>query len=243
MRLGVAAGFFSLISIFKLAPLFASEIEFLINRFEKALNNPENPSLQSPFLGQEATSLESRYKAFLKKYPDARWHVSLAKPLSDGRSTLNVFVVGSRNIGGNNFRLEAKQRLSFINRGDALKVEELIADESILRTSDNEIPISLLIPDSVLTGSKYDIDIVLDKPLGDAMLAGGLITLNSDHVRNQTMPAIELAPMAGGGIFKSVQAPLKPGVQIWAAFLAHPDGLVSIIKRVRVVDDQAKLIP
>ncbi len=51
-----------------------------------------------------------------------------------------------------------------------------------------------------------------------------------------------LSPMGGGGLFKSVKAPLNEGVQTWAALLAHPDGLISVTKKVRVVSDESDLI-
>ena len=48
-------------------------------------------------------------------------------------------------------------------------------------------------------------------------------------------PDLPLAPQAGGGLFKSVQAPQQPGSQTWAVMLVHPDGVVTATKRVRVV--------
>jgi hypothetical protein len=40
-----------------------------------------------------------------------------------------------------------------------------------------------------------------------------------------------------------VQAPLTPGSQTWAVLLVHPQGLLSVSKRVRVVADKAQLRP
>ena len=44
-------------------------------------------------------------------------------------------------------------------------------------------------------------------------------------------------------LFKSVKAPLNPGVQNLAAVLAHPEGLISIRKLVRVVSNQSDIKP
>jgi hypothetical protein len=44
-------------------------------------------------------------------------------------------------------------------------------------------------------------------------------------------------------LFKTVRAPLTPGNQTWAVLLVHPKGIVTATKRVRVVADQAGLIP
>ena len=99
----------------------------------------------------------------------------------------------------------------------------------------------LEIPDAVLTGSRYDVDVIFDQPLGPAIVAGGLIPLTPQEVENQTRPNLRLEPMGGGGLFKTVQAPQTPGSQFWAAMLVHPDGVVTVTKRVRVVGSEQEL--
>jgi len=56
-------------------------------------------------------------------------------------------------------------------------------------------------------------------------------------------PTLQLGALGGGGLFKTVQAPLTPGDQTWAVLLVHPKGIVTATKRVRVVADQAGLNP
>ena len=87
----------------------------------------------------------------------------------------------------------------------------------------------------MLTGSRYDIDLIVEEPLGQAMVSAGLVDLTQKQVQEQMRPNVPLAPMAGGGLFKSVQAPQTPGSQTWALMLVHPDGVVTATKRVRVV--------
>ena len=65
----------------------------------------------------------------------------------------------------------------------------------------------------------------------------------SEQVLVQESPDIQLQPLGGGGLFKSVQAPFQPGIQTWAALLVHPEGVVSVSKQVRVVDDKRQLQP
>ena len=95
----------------------------------------------------------------------------------------------------------------------------------MLTSASKPLPISLLIPDTVLTGSRYDVDVVVDQPLGKSLLAGGLISVTPQQVLEQKSPDIQLEPLGGGGLFKSVQAPFQPGSQVWAALLVHPDGV------------------
>ena len=47
--------------------------------------------------------------------------------------------------------------------------------------------------------------------------------------------------MGSGGIFKSVEAPMQPGNQIWAAIIVHPEGMISITKLVKIVSNENDL--
>ena len=93
----------------------------------------------------------------------------------------------------------------------------------------------------MLTGSRYDIDVIFDEPLGQAVAAGGLIELTPDQRQEQRPPLVQLAPLGGGGLVKQVQAPQQSGVQAWAVMLIHPDGVVTATKQVRVVDTETEL--
>ena len=84
---------------------------------------------------------------------------------------------------------------------------------TIIRNDDNNIDISFEIPDKVLTGSKYDIDIILNKPLEEVIIAGAI---KPHQVNSLFEQEILLEPLASGGIFKMTRAPSKPGIQIWS---------------------------
>ncbi len=217
----------------------------LSTRLQQALNTPGGEALSGLLTGEYASDLESRLRIFSARFPDARWSVRSAGPLKDGRSTFEIDVSASRQAESLSYALEASQRLALLTEGEGSLItgEEVISEQSILRSASKPLPISLLIPDAVLTGSRYDVDVIFDQPLGHAMVAGGLIALTPAQVSLQSTPDIQLAPMHGGGLFKSVQAPFTPGTQTWAAMLVHPDGVITVTKRVRVVSNEDELIP
>ena len=126
---------------------------------------------------------------------------------------------------------------------DKIVEQQILSDYSILQSGSNNIEITIGIPDSVLTGSKYDIDIIINEPLEETIIAGGLIPLKLKEYENNKYNDIELKPMASGGLFKSVRVPLEPGTQTWAALIAHPQGLISVTKMVRIVSFQNELNP
>jgi hypothetical protein len=194
---------------------------------EKALNGgAELAAVLENGTGLDVTLVQLRRRALLRQFPDARWQVGPGAPLRDGTATVQLQVTGSRQEGG-----------SRING------QTVIREQALLRSGEVDLPVSLLIPDAVLTGQRYDLDVLIDEPLDGAIVAGGLVALTGQQVSALESPDLQLGALGGGGLFKTVQAPFTPGSQTWAVLLVHPKGLVSATKRVRVVTDKAQLNP
>ena len=206
-----------------------------------SLNQKNIQSLINHLPDKEKINLENRYKIFIDEFPDANWVIKKGKPLNDGRDSLEIFITGAKKFKREKYIIQANQRLGIKTLGEKVIDQELISEETIIQTSQSPLSININVPNFVLTGTTYDFDIILNKPLGDAMLIGGLIPITDKQIRNQSSPPIELAPLGGGGLFKSVKAPLSPGIQNWAAVVAHPEGLISITKMVRVVADESDI--
>ena len=213
-------------------------------RLQQALNAEDRVQALSALMApDQATSLIDRFRRFSVRFPETRWAVRPGQSLTDGRSTVQLAVSGTRQQDGLSYSFKATQRLAFSIDAGLITGQEVLSDQSVLTSARKPLPISLMIPDKVLTGSRYDVDVVVDQPLGKALLAGGLIAVTPQQVLAQQSPDVQLEPLGGGGLFKSVQAPFQPGVQTWAALLVHPDGVITVSKRVQVVDDKSKLNP
>jgi len=213
-------------------------------RLQQALNSDDRVQALSGLMAQDqATTLIDRFRRFSMRFPETRWAVRPGQPLADGRPTVKLAVSGTRQQDGLSYSFKAQQRLALSTEGGLITDQEVLSDQSVLTSASKPLPISLMIPDTVLTGSRYDVDVVVDQPLGKALLAGGLTPVTAQQVLVQESPDVQLEPLGGGGLFKSVQAPFQPGVQTWAALLVHPDGVITVSKRVQVVDDRAQLTP
>ena len=211
------------------------------SRLEMALNSGDSDDLIHLTSPDLTSTVQRRYDRFATDFPETRWRVEAMDPLDDGRSRLRVAVSGSGTADGQNYRLEASQVLAVRIEAGVMVEEELLEEQSLLRSGTAELPITVQIPGAVLTGSRYDIDVIFDEPLGQAVAAGGLIELTPDQRQEQRPPLVQLAPLGGGGLFKQVQAPQQSGVQAWAVMLIHPDGVVTATKQVRVVDTEDEL--
>jgi hypothetical protein len=217
-----------------------------LQALESALNGSDPAALRallSEGPGLDPALLERRWNTLRQRFPNARWRLTQGTPTQKGQPTVNLRVLASRIDGGVTWTLTADQLLELRSDGNRINAQNLLREQSILRSGDADLPVSLLIPDAVLTGQRYDIDVIFDEPLKGALVAGGIQALSSQQVAAMESPPVELAAMGGGGLFKSVQAPYTPGTQTWAVLLVHPKGLVSATKRVRVVSDRAALTP
>ena len=249
MRSSVRAALLSLVCALALPlPVVASSIAAPSpaagygSRLEMALNSGDAEGLLHLTGPDLQSTIRRRYDDLSAAFPEASWSVEAMDPLADGRSRLRVNVRGTRQADGLNYRLEASQVLAGRIEAGVLLEEEVIDERSLLRSGTASLPITVQVPDAVLTGSRYDIDVIFDEPLGQAVAAGGLIELMPDQRLEQQRPTIQLAPLGGGGLFKQVQAPQRSGIQSWAVMLVHPDGVITATQQVRVVDTEAELV-
>ncbi|MFM7312094.1 MAG: hypothetical protein ACKO0M_02835 [Cyanobium sp.] len=217
-----------------------------LQALEDALNNPAPAALAAvlePGEGLDPSALERRRSALRQRFPDARWRVQAGPTLRDGRSTTEVQVTGSRSGDPGPLRLEAHQQLVLSGSGPRFNRQEVIRESTIVRSGDADLKVNLLIPDAVLTGQRYDLDVVFDAPLEGAVVAGAIKPVTAAELEAFATPDLPLEALGGGGLFKTVQAPYQPGRQTWAVLLVHPRGLVAASKQVRVVADRQALQP
>ena len=120
------------------------------------------------------------------------------RPSSDGRPTLSVRARGAAESEGLSYSLEASEQIAIRLEGGELVDQELLAQQSLLRSGERPLAVDVAIPDVVLTGSRYDVDLIVEEPLGQALVAGGLIDLSDQQLSAQIRPNLPLAPQGGG---------------------------------------------
>jgi len=218
----------------------------LLQALENALNARDDAALVAllkPGPGLDPAELRQRRQLLRQQFPDATWRVRAGTPLNDGRGSVSLLVSGTRVQAGSTYRLDAQQTLVLQSDGSHLTGQTLLAESSLLRSGEKALPVLLQIPDAVLTGQSYDVDLIVDEPLNGSLVAGGIAAVSPQQVAAMESPPLELGALGGGGLFKTVRAPQTPGSQTWAVLLVHPQGVVSATKRVRVVADRRALDP
>tara|TARA_Y100001968_G_C19453994_1_gene770897 strand:+ start:15928 stop:16662 length:735 start_codon:yes stop_codon:yes gene_type:complete len=203
---------------------------------ENSLNNGDLTALSRILPEGESENLIYQYREFIESFPNSNWTVNSKYTSNKNEEIIYINVNGSKKLGSQTLQLSGKQSIKVLYSKNRILNKEIISSESMLTTFKNKAPFLINIPDNALTGSIYEIDIIYNKPLENSILAGGLIYINNNELKQYISPRIEIEPLAAGGLFKQVKAPQSPGKQNWAALIAHPDGLISITKTVNIVD-------
>ena len=200
---------------------------------ENALNTRNLKFIKENFKEKENLKIQAKFLKIIKDFPNSKWRI---KRLSGENSNQKIFAIkvnGMKIVNKETYFLESNFKYLFSTFDNKIKdgaIKDLL---TTIRNDQNKIDVIFKIPEKVLTGSKYDIDIIINQPLGDVIIAGGIISHEDESYLKQE---IKIEPLASGGIFKTTRASSKPTTQIWSGIIAHPKGMVSFTKSVEILE-------
>ena len=229
-------GFFIYIIVYLIFPKLAitqnTKVDIRKN-LENALNTRNFELIKNNFKDEESLKIQAKFYEIIKDFPNSEWQI---KRLSDENSKEDIFKVkvnGKKIVNGQIYVLESNFKYFFSTNNEKINSGNIKNLLTTIRNDQDKIDITFRIPEKVLTGTKYDIDIILNEPLGDVIIAGGIISHQDNSYLKQE---INIEPLASGGIFKTTRASSKPATQIWSGIIVHPKGIISFTKGVEIVD-------
>jgi hypothetical protein len=200
---------------------------------ENALNTRNLKLIKDIFKEDENFKITEQFNEIIKDFPNSTWQIERLSGENSKEKIFNIKVNGEKIVNGEIYFLESNFKYLFSIQNDKINNGNIKNLLTTIRNDQNKIDIIFRIPEKVLTGTKYDIDIILNKPLGDVIIAGGIISHEDDSYLKQE---INIEPLASGGIFKTTRASSKPARQIWSGIIAHPKGTISFTKSVEIVE-------
>ena len=125
---------------------------------------------------------------------------------------------------------------------DDLKLvnQDILTEQSRLTSGNNPPQVEIVAPTTVKTGEKYNFDLIVDRPLEDKVLLGAIKEEKTASNLYLNPTALELEPLAAGGIYKTATAPLLPDSNWVSAILVRGDGITMIAHRVNIEDKSVK---
>ena len=207
--------------------------QFLSNQLQESLNQRKDVLLKDLFLQKSFNQFNKQYQAFRKKYKNAKWSI---KPIRNdqNKTLLDIKIRSTREINDQIYNLSTKQTVKIETYKNKIKGYKVIDEESVLSSQNSPLVIKIFSPDKVLTGERYEINLIIENPLDNSFTASGIMLLKNEQSKNITNDIFGIKPNQSGGLFKYIQAPLKPGYQTFSAIITHPEGIYSITKKIKV---------
>jgi len=207
--------------------------QLLMNQLEEVLNKREDNLLKELFLQKSFNQFNKQYLDFRKKYKNAKWSIQPIRNYQN-KSFLDIKIISTRKINDQIYDLHTKQTVKLETYKNKIKGYEVIDEESILNSQKSPLIIKIVSPDKVLTGEKYEMNLIIENPLDNSLTASGMILLKNEDNKKISNDIFGIKPNQSGGLFKYIQAPLKPGSQTISAIITHPEGIYLITKKIKV---------
>jgi len=208
------------------------KVDFIRN-LETSLNKRDLEFIRKNFGNDESHNIPKQFSKIINDFPDSKWKIKRLESNFPNKEILRIKVSGRKIVNGEMHILESDFDYVFSVLNGKIDEGTIKNLFTTIRNDYKKIDISFKIPEKVLTGSKYDIDIILNKPLEEVIIAGAI---KPHQVNSLFEQEILLEPLASGGIFKMTRAPSKPGIQIWSGIIAHPEGMITFTKSIDIVD-------
>ena len=205
----------------------------LSNQLETILNQKKHTLLKDIFLEKSFKRFKKEYVDFKRKYKDAQWTIKTISNDPD-KIFLDVKITSKREIGDQIYNLNSKQVIKIETYKGKIKSYKVINEESILNTQNSPLVVEITNPDKVRTGEKYEMNLIIEKPLDNSFIASGMIIIKNNENVKISNDEFRIKPNKSGGLFKYIQAPLEPGSQTISAIIMHPEGIYSITKKIKV---------
>ena len=208
------------------------KVDFIRN-LETSLNKRDLEFIRKNFRNDENQNIPKQFSKIINDFPDSKWKIKRLESNIPNKEILRIKVSGRKIVNGEMHILESDFDYVFSVLNGKIDEGTIKNLFTTIRNDNKKIDISFKIPEKVLTGSKYDIDIILNKPLEEVIITGAI---KAHQVNSLFEQEILLEPLASGGIFKMTRAPSKPGIQIWSGIIAHPEGMITLTKSIDIVD-------
>ena len=192
------------------------KVDFIRN-LETSLNKRDLEFIRKNFRNDENQNIPKQFSKIINDFPDSKWKIKRLESKIPNKEILRIKVSGRKIVNGEMHILESDFDYVFSVLNGKIDEGTIKNLFTTIRNDDKKIDISFKIPDKVLTGSKYDIDIILNKPLEEVIIAGAI---KPHQINSFFEQEILLEPLSSGGIFKMTRAPSKPGIQIWSGIIA-----------------------
>lgn len=188
--------------------------------------------------GLNRQTLEKVLSEFWKKYPTLTYRTELnAWQATNNGFTLDTTttITGQGKNGARPLVLKAvlKTRQQVVDK--QILSQEILAETTQITAGETPPTVQVNLPDQVKVGQDYNLDVIVQEPLGDSLLLGAAMEKPVAVDAYAKPVPVDLSLLSAGGLFKLGKAPAQPGDQWISVALIRDNGMTLITHRLRVV--------
>ncbi len=226
------------------------ELTEIITGIESAANN-QNLDQLVEYYGDDFTNSDGLTTNTLAKaltqmwenYPQLKYSTEITSWSEEGNELVAETITtirGVKNTQGRKVRLNSTIKSRQYFQEQKLVRQEILTEQSRLTSGSNPPKVKIVAPEAVTVGAKYNFDLIVNEPLNDQVLLGGVQEEKTASSLYLNPTALELEPLPAGGIYKVATAPLLPDSNWLSAILVRGDGITMITHRVNIEEKQAQ---
>lgn len=190
--------------------------------------------------GLNRSMMERLLRAFWERSLQLNYSTEIESWQVEGESLIVETVTqisGIQEVAGREMNVNSimRSRQHFVNQ--KILRQEILTEKTQLTAGPTPPTVTIDLPEEVKTGERYNLDIIVEEPLGNDLLLGAV---KEEPVRpnayfNPSFQDLEL--LSAGGIFKRGIAPGLADNRWISAVLVRGDGIAMITQRLRVVEN------
>lgn len=210
------------------------DLDELIDYYDEDFTNTDG--LNTDTLAQALTQMWDNYPQLEYTTEIKSWSESDGELVAETLTTVD----GIKDAQGRQIKLHSEIESRQYFQDQKLIRQEIMTEQSQLTSGGNPPQVEIVAPSVVKPGAKYNFDLIVNEPLGDRVLLGGMVEEKTRSNLYLDPTALELEPLPAGGIYKVATAPLLPDSNWVSAILVRGDGITMVTHRINIQEEQAK---
>jgi hypothetical protein len=217
----------------------------LLNQIDAAANSQDVEKVMG-FYGSNFTNsdgldyqnLKQVLKEFWTRYSQLNYRTKLQSWQQNGDilTTITITeITGTKKIDHREFSLTSTITSQQQIQGEKIVQQEILAEKNQLTLGKQPPTVVFNVPEQVKVGQEFNIDAIVQEPLGNDILIGTAITQPITAKSYSESELLQLEFLPSGGIFKIGQAPDTVGNNWISAILMRQGGVTLVTQRLRVV--------
>lgn len=189
--------------------------------------------------GLNLQTLEKTLTQLWQRYPQLNYRTELKSWDREGDGLVAetvTYITGTQPIDGRDTKLEGTLRSKQRYQGTTIVRQEILAERTQLSSGAKPPTVDIKLPEQVRIGQSYNLDAIVQEPLGDDLMLGAAVEEPVRADRYAKPSPFELELLSAGGLFKQGRAPLKKGNYWVSAVLIREEGMTMITQRLQVLD-------